>query len=141
MMGIIVGVNRVEYIPVKKRDLKKHFFVTRDQLYKFYPDCMKKMRLEDKLGLVRSESVIIYPENGIRPFGWEEPPEGENDPFDFDTILGNLDDHKHLVAKSRFGKWKMYLKEGKSWWGTLAPLLMVLLGVGVFIGAFTGVLH
>ena len=39
MMGIIVGENRVEFIQVKKRDLKKHFFVTRDQLYKFYPNC------------------------------------------------------------------------------------------------------
>lgn len=141
MMGIIVGVNRVEYISVKKKDLKRHFFVTRDQLYKFYPDCMQKMRLEDNLGLIRTESVIIYPENGIRPYGWKEPLEGESDPFDFNTILGNLDDHKHLSYKSRFGKFKMYLTTGKSVFESLTPLLLVLLVAGVIIGAFTGVLH
>lgn len=141
MMGIIVGVNRVEYISVKKKDLKKHFFVTRDQLYKFYPNLLKKMFLEDKIGVVRSESVIIYPELSIRPFGWEEPPEGIKDPFDFDTILANLDDHKRLRSGGPFSRWKMYLTSGKSIWKELAPAIPVIVGGVVLLLAFTGVLH
>lgn len=141
MMGIIVGKNRVEFIQVKKRDLKKHFFVTRDQLYKFYPDSLSKMRLEDHLGLVRSESVIIYPENSIRPYGWKPTENPEDDMFGFDTILGNLDEHKRLVSRSPFAKWKMYLKGGQSAWRTLAPMMpFIIMGI-VLIGAFTGVLN
>lgn len=140
MMGIIVGKNRVEFIQVKKRDLKKHFFVTRDQLYKFYPNTMVKMRLEDDLGLVRSESVMIYPENSIRPYGWKEP-QGDHDPFGFDTILANLDDHKRLRSRSPFSRWKMYLTSGQSVWRSIAPMLPFLLAGLVLLGAFTGVLQ
>lgn len=139
MMGIIVGKNRVEFIQVKKKDMKKHFFVTRDQLYKFYPDTMTKMRLEDELGLVRSESVMIYPENFIRPYGWRDP-DGGHDPFGFDTILANLDDHKRLKSRSPFSRWKMYLTSGKSIWKTMAPILPFLVVGLVFLGAYTGVL-
>ncbi|MBR5015068.1 MAG: hypothetical protein IKY16_10785 [Bacteroidales bacterium] len=141
MMGIIVGENRVEFIQVKKRDLKKHFFVTRDQLYKFYPNCMKKMRLEDDLGLIRTESVMIYPENGIRPYGWAEPEDPSDDPFDFDTILGNIDEHKRMVTRSPFSRWRMYLRTSQSVWRTLAPLLPILVAGIVLVGAFTGVLN
>lgn len=139
MMGIIVGVNRVEFIKVRKKDVKKHFFVTRDQLYKFYPDTMTKMRLEDELGLVRTESVTIFPENSIRPFGWRDP-DGGHDPFGFDTILGDLDDHKRLKSRSPFSRWKMYLTSGKSIWKTMAPILPFLVAGLVFLGAYTGVL-
>ena len=140
MMGIIVGKNRVEFIQAKKKDLKRHFFVTRDQLYKFYPCVMKKMRLEDHIGLVRSESVIIFPENSIRPYGWTPKGSGQ-DAFDFDTILANLDEHKRLRSKNPLSKWRMYFSAGQSVWRTLALILPFVVVVIVVVGAFTGVLQ
>lgn len=139
MMGIIVGVNRLEYIQVKKKDLKKHFFVTRDQLYKFYPDTMSRMILEDKKGVVRTESVIMYPEMSIRPFGWR----GDRvyDPFDFDTILANLDDHKRLISRSRLSRARVYLTTTKSVFREIAPILPFVIAGLVLLGAFTGVLQ
>lgn len=142
MMAIIIGENRVEFIQVKKKDLKKHFFVTRDQLYGFYPNHMKKMRLEDDVGFLRSESVMIYPENSIRPYGWvpTEAPK-TNDPFHYDNLLKVIDLHKRMVTRSPFLKWKMYLRNGQSVWRTLAPLLPILVAGLVLLGAFTGVLN
>lgn len=136
-MAIIIGENRVEFIQVKKRDLKKHFFVTRDQLYAFYPNHMSKIRLEDELGLVRSESVMVYPENSIRPYGWKERTK-INDPFHFDNILKVIDLHKRMVTHSPFSKWKMYLSTGQSVWHALAPALPILIGGFVLLGAFMG---
>lgn len=141
MMAIIVGCNRIEFIHVKKKDLKKHFFVTRDQLYAFYPDDMQKMRLEDELGLVRTESVMIYPENSIRPYGWRETDDPTLDNFDFDSILKDISAHKRLVSKSPFSKWRMYLQGGQSVWRTLAPIMPFLVAGLVVLGAFTGVLN
>lgn len=141
MMGIIVGKNRVEYITVKKKDLKKHFFVTRDQLYKFYPNELEKAYLEDDKGIVRTESVIIFPELSIRPFGWEPPSEGDTDPFAFDTILANLDDHKRLRGRNPFSKWRMYLTSGRSIWRELSPAVPIIIVGVVLLLAFTGVLH
>ena len=67
MKVYIIGRNRVEMCTVKPRDYDKHFFVTRGQLYKMYPDnLMRTIRYEYGVRR-RDEEVIIYPENGVKP--------------------------------------------------------------------------
>lgn len=47
MMVIIIGTNRAEMCKVPVKDQDKHFFMTRKQLYKVYPDGLSRMRIYD----------------------------------------------------------------------------------------------
>lgn len=141
MMGIIVGVNRVEYIHVRKKDIMKHFFTTRNQLYKFYPDCMEKCFLKDKLGVVRSESVLMFPELNYRPYGWQEPNEGEVDLFDWDLLLAEVYEHRRIKESGRFSRLRMAFSTSKSVFREIAPLLPIAIVGIVLLLAFTGVLQ
>ena len=47
-LNIIIGPNRVEYIQVKKRDMKKHWFSHREQMYMTYPEHRGRIDMTDE---------------------------------------------------------------------------------------------
>ena len=94
MMGIIVGKNRLEYCKIKKKDVIKHFFVTRQQLYKIYPDGLIPMDIYHDGAYLRTESVTIFEENGICPYHTMYPEQYEQD-----VILVNIDEHKLMSPR------------------------------------------
>lgn len=94
MMVIIIGKNRAEYCRVKKKDLDKHFFVTRNQLYKVYPDALTPAELYHNGAWITSESVIVFEENGVRPYHCRYPKD-----YDMDPVLSTIDEHKLMMPK------------------------------------------
>lgn len=96
MMVIIVGKNRVEYARVKKKDLTQHFFITRNQLYKIYPDALTPMEVYHDGAWVESESVIVFEENACKPYHCKYPCD-----YDMDPILATIDEHKLMLPKKQ----------------------------------------
>lgn len=66
MLAIIVGKNRVEVCPLKKKDYEKWFFAHRGQTYLIMPRNLVKMRYYDEKGREyrEPEEVIVFPEGG-----------------------------------------------------------------------------
>ena len=94
MMVIIVGKNRVEYCRVRKKDLCQHYFITRNQLYKVYPDALTPMEVYHDGAWVESESVLVFEENACKPYHCKYPVDYEMDP-----ILASIDEHKLMLPK------------------------------------------
>lgn len=94
MLGIIVGKNRLEYCKIKKKDVTRHFFITRQQLYKIYPDGLIPMDIYHDGAYMRTESVTIFEENGIKPYHTDYPEQ-----YDSDVILVNIDEHKLMSPR------------------------------------------
>lgn len=88
MKVYILGRNRVEMGNVKTKDLDKHFYVTRGQLYKMYPDNLTRM-IRYEYGVRRKdEEAIIYPENGTVPL---QPRNGD---YDQRLTMALIDAHR-----------------------------------------------
>lgn len=122
MKIIIVGENRAEYIDVKNADIDRHFVQSRGQLYKLYPHALSRMRII-KNGLQReSEEVIIFAENHLEPY------HTKGVPFDQDVILAEIDEHKHTLPKTAFGKFKAFITSSAGAGRKLWPYLGVIIG-------------
>lgn len=96
MMVIIVGKNRAEYCRVRKKDVANHFFITRNQLYKVYPDALTPMEVYHDGAWVESESVLVFEENACKPYHCKYPAD-----YDMDPILSSIDEHKLMLPKKR----------------------------------------
>lgn len=94
MMGIVVGTNRLEYCKIKKRDVVRHFFTTRNQLYKFYPDGLIPMEIYHDGAYIETQSVTMFEENGTRPYHTKYAEQ-----YDKDVILMNIDEHKLMSPR------------------------------------------
>lgn len=94
MMVIIIGKNRAEYCRVRKKDLSQHFFITRNQLYKIYPDALTPMEVHHDDAWVESESVLVFEENATKPYHCKYPAD-----YDMDPILATIDEHKLMMPK------------------------------------------
>lgn len=94
MMGLIVGKNRFEFCKIKKKDVVKHFFTTREQLYKIYPDGLIPMDIYHDGAYVETQSVTMFEENGLCPYHTMYPEQ-----YDKDVILVNIDEHKLMSGK------------------------------------------
>lgn len=126
---IIIGENRAEFISVKNADIDRHFVQSRGQLYKLYPHALSRMRIV-KDGLQKeSEEVIVFAENHLEPY------HDRGVPFDQDVILAEIDEHKHTLPRSAFGKFKAFIgtsgRVGRSIW----PYLGVIIGGIVVVWA------
>lgn len=91
MMVIIVGENRVEYCTLTRKQEGLHFFKTRNQLYKVFPDGLRRMRIFDFGKHIKDEEVIIFRENETHPY---DPMEVD---YSMDRLLGDVDRHKMMV--------------------------------------------
>lgn len=74
MLAIIVGANRVEVCPLKKKDYEKWFFQHRGQTYLIMPRNLVKMRFYDKDGreCKEPEEVIFFPEGSSLAYDTHE---------------------------------------------------------------------
>lgn len=97
MMAIIIGKNHVAYLHVRNKDLTKHFFTYRNQFYPVYPEELTPLEVYHDGDWVRSESVIVFPENVGIPLNCKHP-----DRYKMDSVLASIDEHK-LMSKEKKG--------------------------------------
>lgn len=132
MMVIIIGKNRVEYCSVKKKDLAKHFYTTRGQLYKVYPDALRPMEIYRNGAWVRSESVIVFEENGTEPYKCKYPED-----FSMDATLSSIDEHKIMSGKKKpFFTWL----GGSNFKDIMKNLPLIIVGVVIAIVVIGGMI-
>ena len=101
MMVIITGENRVEICIPNRKQEGLHFFKTRNQLYKIFPDGLRRIRIFDYGGKeIESQEGIIFAENCIRPY------DEMNIDYSMDRLLSDVDRHKMMrnVRGLGFGK-------------------------------------
>lgn len=117
MMVIIIGDNRAEYCTLTKKQEGLHFFKTRNQLYKVFPDGLKRCRIFDYDGLeIKNEEVIIFRENDTHPYD-----ECEVD-YTMDRLLSDVDRHKMM----RPGGWA---RKSKIWFSNAATSIFQKIGL------------
>lgn len=118
MMVIIVGENRVEYCTVNKNDEHLHFYKSRGQLYKVYPNGLTRMRVFDYDGMeVRNDEVIIYYENETHPYDTHDID------YTMDRLLGDVDRHKMMLPG------KKGLSKNRVWFTSVAKSVYKWLGI------------
>lgn len=131
MIAIIVGKDSVDYYNVKKGDKDKHFFTTRGQLYKVYPDALTPVDIYHNGAWVGSDSIIVFEENGTKPYHCKYCED-----YDMDAVLSSMDEHKLMLPKKQ--GWKGFFKGSNSGFRTLLEFMpWVLIG---FVLLFTMVL-
>lgn len=92
MMVIITGENRVEVCIPNRRQEGLHFYKSRGQLYRIFPNCLYRIRKFDYDGLeIGSEEGIIYRENDVVPYDTAD--------FDYrmDRLLSDVYRHKNMM--------------------------------------------
>ena len=112
MMVIITGENRVEICVPNKRQVGLHFFKTRNQLYRIYPNAMSRVRIFDYDGLeVASESGIIFRENDVIPY------DTMGLDYSMDRLLSDVDRHKMMRSHGILSKPKIWFSStlGNAW--------------------------
>lgn len=130
MMVIIIGKNRVEFCSVKKKDLTKHFYTTRGQLYKVYPDALRPMEIYKNGAWVRSESVIVFEENGTEPYKCKYLED-----YGMDAILSSIDEHKIMSGKKKaYFEWM----KGAGFKEIMNNLPLIIVGVVLVIALIGG---
>ena len=109
MMVIITGENRVEICIPNRKQEGLHFFKTRGQLYRIFPNCLSRARIFDYGMEVGSEECIIYRENDIVPYDTMD--------FDYsmDRLLSDVDRHK-LMNPTKLGSSKLWFTNVKTIW-------------------------
>lgn len=132
MMVIITGENRVEIcIPTRKQE-GLHFFKTRGQLYRIFPNCLSRVRIFDYDMEIGSEEGIIYRENDIVPYDTMD--------FDYtmDRLLSDVDRHKLMNPTKLGGTPKVWFTNAKSIWDWIFSKVGIagLVTAGVVLYAF-----
>lgn len=118
MKVIIIGCNRAEIVTIKTMNQNKHFLESRGQLYKVAPDALTRMRIIKDGKEEDSEEVVIYRENSIVPY------HSHGVPHDQERILAEIDEHKLMGPDpSPLGRVRPWIKEARSSWTALAPMI------------------
>ena len=126
MMVIITGENRVEICIPNKKQEGLHFFKTRNQLYRIFPNGLMRVRLFDYDGMeVGSEEGIIYRENDIVPYDTMDLD------YTMDRLLSDVDRHK-LMNPSKLGTPKLWFSNVKSIWDWVFSKVGI---TGLIVGA------
>ena len=134
MMVIIIGENRAEYGNVKKRDLGKQWYVTRNQAYRVTPECYRQVEIKHNGAWVRTETCIVFDENNAIPHNCKYP-----EYYTPDARMSCIDEEKTL--RPRKSKASMFFTAGgknSPWRQFLAglPLIVVMFVIvwGVIFG-------
>lgn len=115
MLVIIIGKNRAEYCNVRKKDISKHFYVTRDQCYRITPECYRQIEIYHGDAWVRTESVIVFDENNALPYYCKHP-----EYYEMDARLSAIDETK-LMHPKKMG-WTAWFTGG----GKNSPLSQII---------------
>ena len=139
MMVIIVGDNRVEYCTLTRKQEGLHFFKTRNQLYKVFPDGLKRLRIFDYDGLeIKNDEVIIFRENDTHPYD-----ECDLD-YSMDRLLGDVDRHKMMHADGWIRKNRKiwFANAGKSIYQKigLPGIIVAAVVLYAFVGPYLGLI-
>lgn len=130
-MIVIMGEDRAEYCKVAKKHKEKHFFKTRNQLYRMRPEGLARCKI-DYFGTVKSDEIIVYAENEIIPYQIK----GEIQ-YTMDKFFMDLDAHKQMTGGTWFKKashWfsggtgkdlKQYITNPTFWMILLAAIIIV----------------
>ena len=127
MMVIITGVNRVEIcVPTRKQE-GLHFFKTRNQLYRAFPDALTRIRIFDYDMEIGSEEGIIYRENDTVPYSTCDMD------YSMDRLLSDVDRHK-LMREGGITKPKnvWFTNTAKGLWSSIYKMVG---WPGIVIGA------
>lgn len=116
MRAIIIGKDTVYYYDVSKKDIDRHFFVVRKQLYKIYPDALTTVDVYQNGAFIGTDSLIVFEENGNKPYHCKYPKDYEDD-----YILSSIDEHR-LMLPAKKG-WKGFFKMSKGGWRTLLEFM------------------
>lgn len=129
---LIVGRDRAEFCYPRPKDVDvKHFFVTRNQMYKVYPDMYVRCRRRFCGVEVGTDEMVIYPENGIRPHIQH------GSQTNFDKLMCDIDEHKMSNTQTGFMK-KPYAFMSPKTVGLLRNLIPVAIFGTVLAYAFLG---
>ena len=125
MMVIIIGTNRAAMCKVPVKDQDTHFFMTRKQLYKVYPDGMSRMRIYDEDGIEQeSEEVQAYAGNAGVPY------DPRHDSYGPDRSLAEIDEHKLMGGSKTIWPYRIYFTQARNIWRELAPIFpLIVAGV------------
>ena len=125
MMVIITGENRVEICVPNRRQEGLHFFKTRNQLYKIFPDGLRRVCIFDYGGKeIGSEEGIIFAENCTRPY------DEMNIDYSMDRLLSDVDRHKMMRPTNKLG----FNKDKAIWFANAAKGLFNKVGLtGVIV--------
>lgn len=117
MEVIIFGKNRVEVCKVPPKQYERHFYLTRDQLYKCYPDGLTRMRRTKYGHAAGDEEVICYKENAIVPYNIQKQE------YTMDKILSEIDEHKLMIGNANKKTLRLTIKNAVSVWKQMFPIL------------------
>ena len=96
MIVVIIGKDGVEYCPVKKKDLDKHFYISKNELYMVFPDCLRPVDIYHNGAWIGSDSIIAFERNN--PYPIECP---HLDKYAMDARLAFINEHKLMSPKKK----------------------------------------
>lgn len=126
MKVIIIGDNRAQICKIPIKHEGKDFFKHRNQLYKTYPHAWIRCRNIIEGIEKESDEILVFPENVPVPY------HTKGIPYDQDTILAEIDEHKH-TCKGHFSKF--YATASKVY-GAIVPYLGLIIAGLVVVYAF-----
>ncbi len=133
MQAIIVGRNRVEICPLKKKDYEKWFFQHRGQTYLIIPENLVKLRYYDSKGLEckEPEEVIVFREGASVPYDIRP---GCELAYYQDSVLAAIDIEKNTRKMKTKGQG--ILQSATNAMNALYPIIGLLITVAVVGYAF-----
>ena len=96
MIVVIIGSDKVEYCQVKKKDLDKHFYISRNELYIVYPDSLRPVDIYHNGAWIGSDSIIAFERNNPYPIECKD-----TSLYDMDNRLGYIDEHKLMSPRKK----------------------------------------
>lgn len=117
MRVLIKGCDAIEIIKVTGKNQAKHFIKTAGQLYKLYPDGLRRVRIYRRYPVFFSKTyetdeMICYDENRRVP---HYPVEGVE--YTQEKVLRDIDEHK--IAGQHLWSAKPYIKAASDIWKAL----------------------
>lgn len=133
MMVIIIGCNRAEMCKVRTVDLDRHFYQSRNQLYKVYPDGLSRIRIVEAGKKEVDDEVVVFAENCRYPY------HARGLDYSLDTILREIDQHKLMQPHGLLAKYKIWFGRVGSVWRQIVPWMgLMITGVIVAWAFLTG---
>ena len=129
MKVYIFGRNRAEIGKIKLKDVEKHFYTSRRQLYIVRPDNLTRVFLNKYGHPEGDDEIIVYKENALIPY---HPRNGCY--YDW-KIMAEIDEHK-IMLQPKKSPIVLAMKSVKDISKALSGSLVGLIVVGVIIYAF-----